>query len=318
MKSVKIKVALIANLIAVACLVILGVVTFIFVKQKIFDEVINTQESYVKTSKNSMESFIEKNSLIVQSVAKNILKHPLSHLDNQEALMQYLGESLKVVKDTENFLATYIALPNGELIVSDSDSDTEGVNFRIYGKANNYDARTREYFIEAVKQNKLYISPSYIDETTKLPCFTYAIPLYKDGKFIGVLAVDILVSDLQANFEKLPGNTFVFDEKNKVFVSSDKTLLNSESDISKIANIARTKQNFEPFIYSRDDEEFDRFAICAKVSENYTTCVRDTMQQVEEPVYKIAFIQAIIVVITSIISVILLYFIVSKYLSPLA
>lgn len=40
MKSVKLKVSLIANLIAVVCLIILGVVTFIFVKQAIFHEVV--------------------------------------------------------------------------------------------------------------------------------------------------------------------------------------------------------------------------------------------------------------------------------------
>lgn len=40
MKSVKLKVALIANLIAVACLVILGVITFMFVKEALFEEVL--------------------------------------------------------------------------------------------------------------------------------------------------------------------------------------------------------------------------------------------------------------------------------------
>lgn len=56
MKSVKLKVSLIANLIAVVCLIILGVVTFIFVKQAIFHEVVNAEINYVKTAKNSIES----------------------------------------------------------------------------------------------------------------------------------------------------------------------------------------------------------------------------------------------------------------------
>ncbi|HEF9969760.1 TPA: PDC sensor domain-containing protein [Campylobacter coli] len=42
----------------------------------------------------------------------------------------------------------------------------------------------------------MYVTPSYLDLTTNLPCFTYATPLYKEGKFIGVLAIDILVKDL--------------------------------------------------------------------------------------------------------------------------
>ncbi|EAK4189711.1 methyl-accepting chemotaxis protein, partial [Campylobacter jejuni] len=162
------------------------------------------------------------------------------------------------------------------------------------------DARTREYYIEAVKTNKLYITPSYIDVTKNLPCFTYSIPLYKDGKFIGVLAVDILAADLQAEFENLPGRTFVFDEENKVFVSTDKALLQKGYDISAIANLAKTKEDLEPFEYTRPKDGNERFAVCTKVSGIYTACVGEPIEQIEAPVYKIAFIQTAIVIFTSI------------------
>ncbi|MCC3046921.1 methyl-accepting chemotaxis protein [Campylobacter jejuni] len=318
MKSVKLKVSLIANLIAVVCLIILGVVTFMFVKQAIFHEVVKAETNYVKTAKNSMESFKARNSLALESLAKSILKHPVEQLDNQDALMHYVGKDLKNFRDAGRFLAVYIAQPNGELVVSDPDSDAKNLDFGTYGKADNYDARTREYYIEAVKTNKLYITPSYIDVTTNLPCFTYSIPLYKDGKFIGVLAVDILAADLQAEFENLPGRTFVFDEENKVFVSTDKALLQKGYDISAIANLAKTKEDLEPFEYTRPKDGNERFAVCTKVSGIYTACVGEPIEQIEAPVYKIAFIQTAIVIFTSIISIILLYFIVSKYLSPLA
>ncbi|OEX40909.1 chemotaxis protein, partial [Campylobacter jejuni] len=317
MKSVKLKIALIANLIAVVCLVVLGIVTFMFVKQVIFEEVVKAETNYVKTAKNSMESFKARNSLALESLAKSILKHPVEQLDSQEALMRYIGKDLKDFRDSGRFLAVYIAQPNGDLVVSDPDSDAKKVDFGIYGKADNYDARTREYYIEAVKTNKLYITPSYVDVTTNLPCFTYSIPLYKDGKFIGVLAIDVLVTDLQVEFENLPGRTFVFDEENKVFVSTDKTLLQQGYDISTIANLAKTKEDLEPFEYTRPKDGNERFAVCTKVSGIYTACVGESIEQIEAPVYKIAFIQTAIVIFTSIISVILLYFIVSKYLSPL-
>ncbi|EOF7347870.1 cache domain-containing protein, partial [Campylobacter jejuni] len=319
MKSVKLKVALIANLIAVVCLVILGVITFMFVKQAIFHEVVKAETNYVKTAKNSIESFKARNFLNLESLAESVLKHPVEQLDSQDALMRYVGKDLKNFRDAGRFLAVYIAQPNGELVVSDLDSDAKKVDFRTYGKADNYDARTRKYYIEAVKTNKLYATPSYIDVTTNLPCFTYSTPLYKDGKFIGVLAVDVLVTDLQAEFENLPGRTFVFDEENKVFASTDKTLLQQGLyDISAIANLAKIKENFEPFEYTRPKDGSERFAVCTKVSEIYTACVGEPIEQIEAPVYKIAFIQAIVVIIVVVFSVILLYFIVSKYLSPLA
>ncbi|HEE9002085.1 TPA: methyl-accepting chemotaxis protein, partial [Campylobacter jejuni] len=318
MKSVKLKVTLIANLITVVCLVILGVITFMFVKQAIFHEVVNAEINYVKTAKNSIESFKARNSLALESLAKSILKYSVEQLDNQDALMHYVGKDLKKFRDAGRFLAVYIAQPNGELVVSDPDSDAKNLDFGTYGKADNYDARTREYYIEAVKTNKLYITPSYIDVTTNLPCFTYSIPLYKDGKFIGVLAIDVLAADLQAEFENLPGRIFVFDEENKVFVSTDKTLLQQGYDISTIANLAKTKKDFEPFEYTRPKDGSERFAVCVKVSGIYTACVAKPIEQIEAPVYKAAFIQAIVVIIVVVFSVILLYFIVSKYLSPLA
>ncbi len=318
MKSVKIKVSLIANLIAIVCLIFLGIITFIFVKDEVFNQVVKAESNYVRTAKNSMEAFKARNTAALESLAKNILKLPYEQISNQEALMRYVGKDLKVFRDAGGFLAVYIAQPDGELVVTDPDSDEKGLNFGIYGKADNYDARTRDYFKGAVKANGLYVTPSYLDLTTNLPCFTYAIPLYKDGKFIGVLAIDILVKDLQREFENLPGRTFVFDSKNSIFASTDKELLKPGYDVSPVADIAKDKKDYEPFHYIRPLDGTERFGVCAKVLGEYTACVGEPIDYIEEPVFKIAYIQIAIVIITSIISVLLLYFIVSRYLSPLA
>ncbi|MBZ7963444.1 methyl-accepting chemotaxis protein, partial [Campylobacter sp. W0049] len=96
------------------------------------------------------------------------------------------------------------------------------VDFGTYGKKDNYDARTRDWYQGALKTNDIYITPSYIDITSKLPCFTYSKALYKDGKFIGVLAIDVLTKDLQKEYEANPGRTFAFDKNNKIFAATDK------------------------------------------------------------------------------------------------
>nr|WP_235691188.1 methyl-accepting chemotaxis protein [Campylobacter coli] len=305
-------------MIAIVCLIFLGIITFIFVKDEVFNQVVKSESNYVRTAKNSMEAFKARNTAALESLAKNILKLPYEQISNQEALMRYVGKDLKVFRDAGGFLAVYIAQPDGELVVTDPDSDEKGLNFGIYGKADNYDARTRDYFKGAVKANGLYVTPSYLDLTTNLPCFTYATPLYKEGKFIGVLAIDILVKDLQREFENLPGRTFVFDSENSVFVSTDKELLKPGYDVSPVANIAKDKKDYEPFRYARPLDGTQRFGVCAKVLGEYTACVGEPIDYIEEPVFKIAYIQIAIVIITSIISVLLLYFIVSRYLSPLA
>ncbi|MDN2915285.1 methyl-accepting chemotaxis protein, partial [Campylobacter jejuni] len=60
-----------------------------------------------------------------------------------------------------------------------------------------------------------------------------------------------------------------------------------------------------------------RLGACTKVFA-YTACITESADIINKPIYKAAFIQAIVVIIVVVFSVILLYFIVSKYLSPLA
>ncbi|MGJ9283364.1 methyl-accepting chemotaxis protein, partial [Campylobacter coli] len=55
---------------------------------------------------------------------------------------------------------------------------------------------------------------------------------------------------------------------------------------------------------------------CTKVFA-YTACITESTDVINKPIFKAAYIQVIALIMISI-SIILLYFIVSKYLSPLA
>ncbi|HEC1754828.1 TPA: methyl-accepting chemotaxis protein, partial [Campylobacter lari] len=317
MKSIKLKISLIANVIAIICLIILGVISFIFTKKALNHEVVKAETNYVKVAEKSMRDFKNLHTHSLEQLSQAILKLPYNELNTQEKLMENTGGLLKTVRDINSYLAVYIAQSNGELIVSDPDSDSKGLDYGIYGKADNYDATTREFYIEARKKNGLYITAAYIDATTGLPCFTYAMPLIKDGKFIGVLAIDVLVKDLQEKFNELPGRTFVFDHAYTVFVSTDKSLIGQEQnpDIVTVAKAYENTGDYNIFNYTTQNGG-DRFGICVKI-DGYTTCAGENVEVIETPALKIAYIQTIIVIFTSITSIVLLYFIISYYLSPL-
>ncbi|TXE89263.1 methyl-accepting chemotaxis protein, partial [Campylobacter volucris] len=316
MKSIKLKISLISNIIAVICLVILGIITFIFTEDAITNEVVKAEINYVKTAEKSMRDFKNYNVRSLEKLAQAITRYSYEELNTQDKLMRNVGKILKSFRDAGDFLAVYIAQTNGELIVSDPDSDSKGLEYGIYGKADNYDATTREFYIEALKKNGLYITAAYIDATTGLPCFTYAMPLYKDNKLIGILAIDILVDDLQKDFSELPGNTFVFDREHNVFASTDKKLLGEKNpDILTIGKSHQQTGDYNLFSYTSKNKE-KKFAICTKIDE-YTICASEDSELIERPALNIAYIQTIIVIFTSIISIILLYFIISRYLSPL-
>uniref|UniRef100_UPI0021C0C3A7 PDC sensor domain-containing protein n=2 Tax=Campylobacter TaxID=194 RepID=UPI0021C0C3A7 len=317
MKSIKLKLSLIANIMAVVCLIILGVISFIFTKKALNYEVIKAETNYVRAAEKSMRDFKNININSLERLSQAITRFSYEELDTQEKLMRNTGKLLKSFRDAGNYLAVYIAQPNGELVVSDPDSDSKGLEYGTYGKADNYDATTREFYIEAKKKNGLYITAAYIDATTGLPCFTYAMPLIKDGKFLGVVAIDVLVKDLQTEFSELPGRTFVFDHEYNVFAATDKTLISKEKnpDIVTVAKSYEQAGDYNIFNYTTQKGK-DRFGICVKI-DGYTTCAGEDIEVIEAPALKIAYIQTSIVIFTSIASIILLYFIISYYLSPL-
>ncbi|QWU79525.1 Cache sensor-containing MCP-domain signal transduction protein [Campylobacter novaezeelandiae] len=312
--SVKFKISLIANIVAIVCLIVLGIVTFYFSKEALGKAELKSQSNVLKVAQESIINFQKNNSKTLKNFENRILKLSYDQLNNQQSLMENIGDDLKFLREAGGFLAAYIAQPDGELVVSDTDSDAKGKNFGTYGKADNYDARTRDYYQEALKTNGIYITPSYIDVTSNLPCFTYSKALYKDGKFIGVLAIDVLVEALQKEFETKPGNSLLFDKNNQIFIATQKKLLDSSVDHTPVINAYKENGDYKFFSYNLKEEE--RLGICAKVSE-YTICSTESAQVVNEPVTKMAFIQTIVVIIMIAFALIFLYLVNNYFLSPL-
>ncbi|EPZ3098875.1 cache domain-containing protein, partial [Campylobacter jejuni] len=159
---------------------------------------------------------------------------------------------LKYYRNSGNLLAVYIGLDNGENIMSSDLSEKKNTNITINGKANNYNATTREWYKEARNSNQIYITPAYIDAISNEYCITYSKALYKDGKFIGVLGIDILLTSLQDQIARTPGNTFVFDNKDKIFAATNKELLNPSIDHSPVLNAYKTHGDYNFFTYGLD------------------------------------------------------------------
>ncbi|EAL6114546.1 methyl-accepting chemotaxis protein [Campylobacter jejuni] len=194
-------------------------------------------------------------------------------------------------------------------------SEKKNTNITINGKANNYNATTREWYKEARNSNQIYITPAYIDVVSNEYCITYSKALYKDGKFIGVLGIDILLTSLQDQIARTPGNTFVFDQKDKIFAATNEALLDPSVDHSPVLNAYKAHGDNNFFSYKLNNEE--RLGACTKVFA-YTACITESADIINKPIFKAAYIQVIALIVMISISVILLYFIVSKYLSPLA
>ncbi|EHJ7776965.1 methyl-accepting chemotaxis protein, partial [Campylobacter jejuni] len=315
MNNIKIKLSLIANSITIFALSILSIISFYFTKDSLYQSTLYTETELLKATQISIEDFRSRNISLLNALEKDILNLPYEALNSQDNIVNNVGAILKYYRNSGNLLAVYIGLDNGENIVSDDLSEKKNTNITINGKANNYNATTREWYKEARNSNQIYITPAYIDVVSNEYAITYSKALYKDGKFIGVLGIDVLLTSLQDRIARTPGNTFVFNQKNKIFAATNKELLNPSIDHSPVLNAYKLNGDNNFFSYKLNNEE--RLGACTKVFA-YTACITESADIINKPIYKAAFIQVIALIVMISISIILLYFIVSKYLSPLA
>ncbi|BEJ86807.1 methyl-accepting chemotaxis protein [Campylobacter jejuni] len=315
MNSIKIKLSVIANSIAIFALSILSIISFYFTKDSLYQSTLYTETALLKATQISIEDFRSRNISLLNTLEKDILKLPYEALNSQDNIVNNVGAILKYYRNSGNLLAVYIGLDNGENIMSSDLSEKKNTNITINGKANNYNATTREWYKEARNSNQINITPAYIDAISNEYCITYSKALYKDGKFIGVLGIDILLTSLQDQIARTPGNTFVFDNKDKIFAATNKELLNPSIDHSPVLNAYKAHGDNNFFSYKLNNEE--RLGACTKVFA-YTACITESADIINKPIFKAAYIQVIALIVMISISIILLYFIVSKYLSPLA
>ncbi|PZT48558.1 hypothetical protein B6S12_03570, partial [Helicobacter valdiviensis] len=324
MNSIKIKVSLIANFIAIVCLLILGIVTFIYVKQVVLDEAIEEETNYIRTANALVVNFDKGNQGIIVRIKDSILtQKDIGVFNSIESIQAEFDNALYEVRNSLGLLGVYIAHPSGEIVVSNDSSDAINAHSMVFGKKQNYDARTRSWYQEASKleDGKIYTSDSYIDAASGEHVFTYAMPIYKENKLVGILGIDVLSSTLQEQIKTTPGRVFAFDANTQVFASNDPTLIGGKEGeinpaIKTVSELFKSHKDYEPFYYTRDDGE-ERFVICSKASA-YSVCIAESIDDIEAPIVKIAWIQATIVIFTSIASIILLYFVISHLLKPLS
>ncbi|EKB9568888.1 methyl-accepting chemotaxis protein, partial [Campylobacter jejuni] len=310
MNSIKIKLSLIANLIAIFALIVLGIVSFYFTKTSLYESTLKNQTDLLKVTQSTVEDFRSTNQSFTRALEKDIANLPYQSLITEENIINNVGPILKYYRHSINALNVYLGLNNGKVLLSQKSNDAKMPELR-----DDLDIKTKDWYQEALKTNDIFVTPAYLDTVLKQYVITYSKAIYKDGKIIGVLGVDIPSEDLQNLVAKTSGNTFLFDQKNKIFAATNKELLNPSIDHSPVLNAYKLNGDNNFFSYKLNNEE--RLGACTKVFA-YTACITESADIINKPIYKAAFIQAIVVIIVVVFSVILLYFIVSKYLSPLA
>ena len=322
-KSIKTKIAFLVGVLMIISLFVIGLITFIITRSNTIEVASHTQSNNVKITDTIIADFMTVNIKATQDLGNMILEMPYDKLSTQEAMMANVGPLLRAFRAGGNFMSAGVGRENGELVVSDTDSDEKKLNYYSYGKADNYDVRTREWYIQAKKQNGVYVSPAYEDALTKLPCFTFALPLYKDGKFVGVLSLDLMLNQLQEHFDSIPVNVFALDSNHVPFAATDKSIILKENDNFKRLFQESTKHgNFKSlsFDYQQNNKIERKMANCNHSNvqgQAYSVCTLDDLDTIQKPIWDMAVLQIILVALMSIVSVVVLFAVLYYYLKPI-
>ena len=132
-------------------------------------------------------------------------------------------------------LLNLVKFMNAPLIFVVYDDDGKNITENPKGKESDiknapddtdFDFRTREWYKKAKAKKGIYVSNPYTSKAAGYEnaiITTIALPIYRDGKFVGVIGADVVPDEFQAQFanlklRELPSlKVFIVDSKGDVF-----------------------------------------------------------------------------------------------------
>ncbi|EFO6837868.1 methyl-accepting chemotaxis protein, partial [Campylobacter jejuni] len=125
MNSIKIKLSLIANLIAIFALIVLGIVSFYFTKTSLYESALKNQTDLLKVTQSTVEDFRSTNQSFTRALEKDIANLPYQSLITEENIINNVGPILKYYRHSINALNVYLGLNNGKVLLSQESNDAK-------------------------------------------------------------------------------------------------------------------------------------------------------------------------------------------------
>ena len=233
MRSITNKIALMLIVALIVSFAAISAVSYYTAENKVVQLVSQNQAQILKDVDTVANSFFEDYLAMVKKIAANIEKIS----DDGDDIMRHLV----LEKELASSIVTYVyyGREDGYFFQSDGKRTT---------LADNYDPRTRGWYGAAKNENKaIYMQPR-LTSTNDL-VVTFVAPAVKNGKFVGIVGVDIDIKTLSKKILDMGkteyGYVFLMNKDGVILMHSNTEIVGKILEQTKIISSKFTNKQFD-------------------------------------------------------------------------
>ena len=251
-----------------------------------------------------VDNYLQSKLYIINALSKQIIT-----FDKYKQLEE-LRKILILSKDSGHFNSVYAGFEDDGFMTRWSGRDTTPLK-------DNYDPRTRPWYKSAINSKKAGVTKPYIDSASKKLTISVYAPIIKDDLVIGVVASDIFLDAIVSSILDISIEDYAFaylvDKDGNTLIHKDKKQTNKANTIFK--EVMKHKENFAE-VTTQNNKKLIAYSNIK--ATNWFLFVELDKQKAFKPIYSELILITLISVSFLIFTIVGVYFILNRILSPLA
>lgn len=225
------KMAYFISIIMIFSISVIFLSNYITTKKLITHSMEETIQYTLNYYEKSINDWISLRIAQIDSVGNTLLSIPLEER-NRDKIFQLVEQSTKYGADF-GVVSDYVVLTTGEMISGDGWIPDDDFN-----------ALERDYYINTIQKDGLYISTPYIDATDESTIvITIAMPLKNDaGELYGIIARDLSINaikDMVSNYHSSDGSyLYLLDNQNHILFHQNANYQTTDAITTNIQDFA--------------------------------------------------------------------------------
>ena len=241
--SVKLKMMLLMGSLITAVVVVISTVGFLNFKSTTTNDYRENLENKSFLIANAIEQKVERTFDVLNAVSGELNITADEQVDEQQVV-----KSIKSIANKFDVLGSHIGMKNGDIYASLADGFVEGINARDL---------KREWYVRIFNGENKVITKVYTSGEG-FPVITLAVPIIRDSKRVGILAVNIKVDLITDFINELSTNQqiFVSREDGYILAAKNAEMLGDNLYDSRPTYSQYKEQQSSSHTYSLDGKEY--------------------------------------------------------------